>query len=63
VRGRAEALLAGGDAIWPGADPEYVRVTPTYIASWGIDGDPYRPAGRAARPVSPATTQPEEGAS
>jgi pyridoxamine 5'-phosphate oxidase family protein len=54
VRGHAEALLTGGDGIWPGADPEYVRVTPTYIAAWGIDGDPYSPAGRAV--------QPEEGA-
>ncbi|HYP21141.1 MAG TPA: PPOX class F420-dependent oxidoreductase [Chloroflexia bacterium] len=62
VRGRAEALLTGGDSVWPGADPEYVRVTPTYIASWGIDGDPYSPAGRAAHPVSPAPTQTEEGA-
>ncbi|HVF99593.1 MAG TPA: PPOX class F420-dependent oxidoreductase [Chloroflexia bacterium] len=61
VRGRAEALLTGGDSVWPGADSEYVRVTPTYIASWGIDGDPYSPAGRAIHPVSPAPTQTEEG--
>jgi pyridoxamine 5'-phosphate oxidase family protein len=60
VRGRAEPLFAGGDDIWPGADPEYVRVTPTYIAAWGIDGDPYSPAGRAAHDAAP--DHPSEGA-
>lgn len=48
VRGRAEVFFTGGDNIWPRVDPEYVQVTPTYIASWGIDRDPYSPAGRAA---------------
>jgi PPOX class F420-dependent enzyme/OxyR family protein len=62
VRGRAEALLAGGDGVWPGADPEYVRVTPTYIAAWGIEGDPYSPAGRAVQPASIGPGQPSEGA-
>lgn len=63
VRGRAEALLTGGDAIWPGADPEYVRVTPTYIAVWGIDGDPFSPAGRKAQEVPEEHGSPLEGAS
>ncbi len=63
VRGRAEALLTGGDGMWPGADPEYVRVTPTYIAAWGIDGDPYRPAGRKARELPPGSPQLSERAS
>jgi hypothetical protein len=49
VRGRAEALPAGGHAWRPEADPEMLRLWPARIASWGIDGDPYRPAGRPAR--------------
>ena len=61
VRGRAEPLFTGGDDVWPGADPEYVRVTPTYIAAWGIDGDPYSPAGRAVHAAAP--DHPSEGAS
>ncbi len=61
VRGRAEALFTGGDDIWPGADPEYVRVTPTYIATWGIEGDPYSPAGRRAQAVSSNPNHLSEG--
>lgn len=63
VRGQAEAILIGGDLIRPGADPEYIRVTPTFIAAWGIDGDPYKPAGRKAQEVSPGQAQRSEGAS
>lgn len=46
VRGRAEAVAEGGDTIMPGVDPQFIRITPTYVASWGIDSDPYHPAGR-----------------
>ena len=46
VRGRAEAVPAGGDAITPGADPEFIRITPTRILSWGIDTEPTRPNSR-----------------
>ena len=45
VRGRAEASL-DGQSVWPDADPEILRVAPSHVASWGVDGDPYRPAGR-----------------
>ena len=61
VRGRAEAFFTGGDLIRPGADPEYLRVTPTYIVAWGIDGDPYSPAGRKAQEQSPEQGQLSEG--
>jgi pyridoxamine 5'-phosphate oxidase family protein len=46
IRGRAEVFTEGGDAIMPRSDPEFIRLIPTYIASWGIDGDPYHPSGR-----------------
>src|SRR5436305_503999 len=46
IRGRAQALTEGGDQIMPGVDPAFIRLTPTYIASWGIDTDPFSPSGR-----------------
>ncbi len=49
VRGRAEALTAGGSGIWPDADEQYIRLWPARIAVWGIDGDPYAPKGRQVR--------------
>ncbi len=47
VRGRAEALPTGGQDYRPNADPQMIRLHPAYIATWGIEGDPYRPIGRA----------------
>ncbi len=38
IRGEAQILLAGGEEIGPGFDPEMFRITPAHIASWGIDG-------------------------
>ena len=46
IRGRAQVFSEGGDAILPGVDPQFIRVTPSYVASWGIDTDPYQPSGR-----------------
>ena len=46
IRGVAEALDGGGDAVWPDADPQFLRIRPRHIAAWGIDGDPYAPRGR-----------------
>ncbi|HEX6797928.1 MAG TPA: PPOX class F420-dependent oxidoreductase [Ktedonobacterales bacterium] len=46
VRGVAEALDSGGDAIWPDADPQFLRIRPRRIAAWGIESDPYAPRGR-----------------
>ena len=40
VRGQAEALL-DGQAFWPDADPEMLRIAPSHIASWGIDSHKY----------------------
>ena len=46
VRGSATAARTGGDQITPGADPEYIRIRPTRIVSWGIDTDPHHPHSR-----------------
>lgn len=46
LRGVAETLDSGGDAIWPDADPRFLRIHPRRIAAWGIDGNPYAPRGR-----------------
>ena len=36
--------MSGGTSIAPTFDPEMFRITPTHIASWGIDTGPYEPA-------------------
>jgi pyridoxamine 5'-phosphate oxidase family protein len=46
VRGLAEAIMEGGEEIFRGADPEFVRITPTHIASWGVDSDNFTPISR-----------------
>ena len=37
VRGRAEALSSGGQAIMPDFAPELIRIVPTWIGSFGIN--------------------------
>ena len=49
VRGDAEVLPTGGDAIRPGFDPEMFRIRPRRIISIGIEGD--GPFGVNARSV------------
>jgi len=47
VRGRVEAFTTGGEeAIRPGADPEFIRITAEHVASWGLDTSPFEPRGR-----------------
>src|SRR5262249_36412759 len=46
VLGRAEALAKGGKAIRAGFDDEMIRIHPTRIISWGIEG-----RGRLSRNV------------
>ncbi len=46
IRGTSEPLATGGDAIWPDADPQFLRIRPRRIIAWGIDGDPFVPRGR-----------------
>jgi pyridoxamine 5'-phosphate oxidase family protein len=46
IRGTAEAQPTGGDAIWPDADPQFLRIRPRHIATWGLDGSPFAPRGR-----------------
>ena len=46
IRGRAEAIPTGGETILPGFDPEFIRIAPTRIVSWGIDTHPYQPNSR-----------------
>ena len=37
IRGQAEVLMDGGQAIIPGFDPEMFRITPKRVVSWGIN--------------------------
>lgn len=46
VRGGAEVLTSGGEALGPGFAPEMFRIRPRRIVSWGIMGNMV-PAGRS----------------
>jgi pyridoxamine 5'-phosphate oxidase family protein len=47
IRGRAVVSPTGGQEIRPNFAPEVIRITPTRIISWGVEGDNnYRPTGR-----------------
>lgn len=46
IRGRAEIHPTGGEEIMKNVGPAFIRVVPTYIASWGIDSDGFHPIGR-----------------
>lgn len=39
IRGTVAAFNEGGEAIGPGFDPEFIRITPTYIVSMIQDND------------------------
>jgi pyridoxamine 5'-phosphate oxidase family protein len=49
IRGEAERLMAGGEAVNPGFDAAMFRITPKRIASWGINpaADAREPTGRS----------------
>ena len=49
IRGRAEALRYGGEALGPGFGPELIRIYPRRVVAWGIDSGPFR--GANARTV------------
>jgi len=46
VRGEAEVLRSGGEALGPGFAPDMFRIHPQRIVSWGIMGSVV-PAGRS----------------
>ncbi len=46
IRGEAEVLTSGGEALGPGFAPEMFRIRPRRIVSWGIIGNMV-PAGRS----------------
>lgn len=49
VRGTAEAHETGGESLGAGYDPAYIRIHPTRIISWGINGTGYAPDSRDVR--------------
>ena len=51
IRGTVEVLMTGGQTIVPTFDPEMMRITPTHIASWGIESDPYGPSHSRSIPA------------
>ena len=51
MRGSAEALTYGGEALGRGFSPEMIRVYPRRIIAWGIEAGQY--SGANARTVRP----------
>lgn len=43
IRGTAEMLMRGGESILPMFSPEFIRITPKRIVSWGLDTAAYGP--------------------
>lgn len=52
IRGMAEIIVLGAEAIVPGFDPEMFRITPKRIVSWGINhADVWTPSARSVNPT------------
>jgi pyridoxamine 5'-phosphate oxidase family protein len=52
IRGEAEAHLSGGELInprFPSFKPEFVRIRPRRIVSWGIETEGFFPYARTVR--------------
>jgi pyridoxamine 5'-phosphate oxidase family protein len=49
VRGRVEGLPEGGKEIMQDFSPEILRITPTYIVSWGINDPNFRTSSTARK--------------
>jgi pyridoxamine 5'-phosphate oxidase family protein len=52
IRGEAEAHLNGGELInprFPSFKPEFVRIRPRRIVSWGIETEGFFPYARTVR--------------
>jgi pyridoxamine 5'-phosphate oxidase family protein len=54
LRGDAEVLLTGGEQMRDGVDPQMIRVRPTRIFAWGIDGTEFGAHARDAGAPPPA---------
>jgi pyridoxamine 5'-phosphate oxidase family protein len=46
IRGRAELHEEGGESFGSGWGSSWIRILPQRIASWGIEGHAFSPAGR-----------------
>ena len=47
VRGRAETVATGGQEIVPSFGPVIIRIFPTRIIAWGIEGEAYHANSRS----------------
>lgn len=46
IRGRVEAHETGGEALGSGYEPQFIRIFPARIISWGINSTGYHPDSR-----------------
>ncbi len=49
IRADAEIHLTGGESInprFPNYSPEFIRLRPRYVVSWGIEEEGFKPFGR-----------------
>src|SRR5579863_1991268 len=46
IRGRAEVVPTGGQEFGKNFAPEIIRIYPTRIISWGLEGDAYHSSSR-----------------
>ena len=44
IKGTAVLHTEGGEELGPGLGPNWVEIVPDWVASWGIDNHPLRPA-------------------
>lgn len=60
IRGRAELHSSGGPRRLgrSGVDPQWVRIVPEHVYSWGIEGSAFTAAGRLSRDLTRPATRP-----
>ena len=58
IRGRAEAHAEGGGELVEGVGPTFIRLIPSRVATWGIEGDSNYPKSRG---VAGETSENKDG--
>jgi pyridoxamine 5'-phosphate oxidase family protein len=54
VRGRAELRETGGEQFGRGGDPQWMRIVPERISTWGIEAPAFAEGGMRSRSAEPS---------